>query len=93
MTHNPPEGELPLRIDQNLRETLDQRWITDREILAVIEEAEAGGPKFKRKDREVCLAYSVLGERTLWVMYSKDGGLWAVHDAYSHRMVLGEVMP
>ncbi len=92
-TTAPEVASSHLNIEEPLRRLLDERWIMDSEILAVIEEAESGGPRLKRKDSEVYLAHSVLGERTLWVQYSRRGDLWVVHDSYSHRMTIGEVRP
>ncbi|MEA3283890.1 MAG: heterodisulfide reductase-related iron-sulfur binding cluster [Synergistota bacterium] len=87
----PKKPSESLVMDEELRQNLDDRWIIEEEILKVIEEAQSGGSRLRRKDSDVYLAYSVLGERTLWVEYSAEGDRWRIHDSYSHRMTIQEV--
>ena len=79
-----------LIISPELQQRLEDRLILTEDLQRVIEHAERTGDKFWQPQTRRCLAHYRPTEVTYWVEYSPQGDGFVIHNAYSHRMELGE---
>lgn len=85
-------GKMNVIIPDNVKETIAQRGIKPEDATAVIETAEATKRKLASKDGTRYIAKKIMGDVTVYADYSMAGGSATLNSAYSHRMVMGEVM-
>ncbi len=85
-----PGADLQLIISPEIQETLEQRLILVEDIRQVIEIAERTGGRLLNKHTGHYLASQKLGSVTYWVEYTPQAGAYQIHNAYSHRMEIGE---
>lgn len=86
---NPHMEDMQLRISDDVAARLEARRILHTDIKAVILHAEAEGPQFSNPQTGRCLSSLRPKQVTYWVEYEKEpGGVYVIHDAYCHRMVV-----
>ncbi|MFM8319571.1 MAG: pyridine nucleotide-disulfide oxidoreductase/dicluster-binding protein [Chloroflexota bacterium] len=90
MDDSMPAAHIRLEISPELRETLEKRLVLEEDIRQVIDLAEQTGARLLNKKTGHSLASHKLGSVTYWVEYSPEGQAFRVHNAYSHRMEIGE---
>lgn len=83
------EGGVELIIPGAVQEILEQRMILEADLKAVIREAERTNCKFKDTARNTFIASARPVSVTYWVEYSPEGDRFRVHNAYSHRLEIG----
>jgi hypothetical protein len=89
---NPEKMEL--NIPPEVRQILDERRILISDIQKVIHHAESTGETLVHPETGHILAAFKPYKVTFWVEYSKSGGGFTLHNAYSHRMeVAGKGQP
>lgn len=86
----PPPAGLRLLISPEVQEILENRLILIEDIQRVIETAEQTGGRLLNRHTGHFLASQKLGSVTYWVEYTPQGEAYQVHNAYSHRMEIGE---
>lgn len=64
--------------------------IAEDDLRATIEQAESTGKIILDPKTGHRIAHSRLGNVTYWVEYARDGDRCRVHNAYNHRMRVGE---
>lgn len=80
----------PLHIGGPVRALLEDRLITERNVRAVIEAAEASGKRLVRPSDGHFIASLRPGLVTYWVEYGEQHGGFTVYNAYSHRVDISE---
>jgi NADPH-dependent glutamate synthase beta subunit-like oxidoreductase len=75
-----------LHISEEVRALLEERMILDEDVRRTIEHAEQTGDKIENPATGRSVASFRPVSVTYWVEYSPQGGGFAVHNAYSHRM-------
>jgi hypothetical protein len=85
----PYEG-IQLIIPREVQVTLEARLILVEDIQQVIEYAERSGNKLINKATGHFLAHYKPSNVTYWVEYSPAEQAYLIHNAYSHRMEIGE---
>ncbi len=80
-----------LRISSAVQERLDKRLILEEDLYAVIHFAETSNRKLLNRQTNRFMAHHKPAAVTYWVEYSREGGEFVVHNAYSHRMEVEEV--
>lgn len=84
--------KIELELSNEVREIMENRLILVEDVQKVIEHAEGGGNKLYNEDTGRYLACYRPASVTYWVVYSRRGNRFIVHNAYSHRMqVSGDV--
>ncbi len=73
-------------LSQEMRDLIESRLILVEDIQKVIEHAETSHEFFVNQESGHALACFKPNLITYWVEYSKSGGSYLIHDAYSHRM-------
>ena len=81
---------LRLILSDEMRQTLEKRLILLEELQQVIEAAEKSGRRLVNKRSGHTLASQKLGRVTYWVEYTLQEDGCVIHNAYSHRMELGD---
>lgn len=81
---------IQLIIAQDVQALLEDRLILVEDLQRVIEYAERTGQKLLNPDTGRLLAHFKPTRVTYWVEYSPQGKAFVIHNAYSHRMELGE---
>ena len=80
------DPSIALHISEEVRTLLEERMILIEDVRRTIAHAEQTGDKIENP----AIGRSVTSFRpvsvTYWVEYSPEGGGFAVHNAYSHRM-------
>ncbi len=79
-----------LDISDEVLERMEERRILREDVQRVIHHAEAGGGCFVSPETGRSLASFKPGHVTYWVEYSREESSWRVHNAYTHRMEIGE---
>jgi hypothetical protein len=79
-----------LDIPDEVMERMEERRILREDVQKVIYHAETGRDRFVNPESGRSLASFTLGHVTYWVEYSYEGSAWKVHNAYSHRMEIGD---
>lgn len=82
--------DVKLHLSPEVRDLIADRLILDDDLKKVIQYAEESGRKLVNKANGHFLAHHTLGNVTFWVEYSRDEDVFAVHNAYSHRMQILE---
>jgi glutamate synthase (NADPH/NADH) small chain len=84
--------KIMLNIPADVQSRMEERLILVEDIQQVIAHAESTGKKLMNPKTGHFLAYHRPGNVTYWVEYSPTpkGDGFAVHNAYSHRMLIGE---
>ncbi|MEJ2578976.1 MAG: (Fe-S)-binding protein, partial [Kineosporiaceae bacterium] len=91
---DPGDGPaIRLRVDAQVRERLEDRLILDADLAQVIAQAESTGAVLRDPRTGHLLAHHRPHAVTYWVEYTRDGDVYAVHRAYSHRMQVIEGDP
>jgi len=75
-----------LQIDADVEAVLEKRGIRREDIQKVIDFAEETGNVYVQPETGHCLAYSTPATTTYWVEFGREGGVYRVYRAYSHRM-------
>ena len=83
-----PFDSLVIRVPEDVRASMEDRLITDRDVREAIKAAEDAGDYFIDQDgvRTACLVRKVM---TYWVDYLPEDGGYSVRSAYCHRMRIG----
>jgi hypothetical protein len=81
---------IQLDIPNEVAECMEERRILREDVQKVIYHAETGRDRFVNPESGRSLASFTLGHVTYWVEYSYEGSAWKVHNAYSHRMEIGD---
>ncbi|GAP13644.1 aldehyde dehydrogenase, iron-sulfur subunit [Longilinea arvoryzae] len=81
---------IQLIIPEDVQKVLEDRLILVEDLQRVIEYAEKTGQKFLNPATGRLLAHYKPTRVTYWVEYSRKGDAFRIHNAYSHRMELGE---
>jgi glutamate synthase (NADPH/NADH) small chain len=81
---------IQLMIAEDVRARLEQRLILDEDIQRVIEFAERTGSKLLNRQTGHWLAHRRPNAVTYWVEYTRQGDMFVIHNAYSHRMQVVE---
>jgi Fe-S oxidoreductase len=81
---------IQLIISDEVQKRLEERLILVEDIQQVIEYAERTKHKFQQPQTGHFLAHHKPTRVTYWVEYSPQGDGFVIHNAYSHRMELGE---
>ncbi len=81
---------IQLIISGEVQQRLEDRLILVEDIQQVIEYAERTGRKFRQPQTGHLLAHHRPTRVTYWVEYSPQGDAFAIYNAYSHRMEIGE---
>jgi len=79
-----------LSMSAEVQKLLEDRLILIEDLQQVIEYAEKTSHKFQQGDTGHFLAHYKPTRVTYWVEYSGQGDTFEIHNAYSHRMELGE---
>jgi glutamate synthase (NADPH) small chain len=79
-----------LNIPENMRMVLEERLILEEDIQRVLNHAESTGLILKNKNNDHLLAYFCPAYVTYWVEYTKEGNVFTIYNAYSHRMTIDE---
>ena len=77
---------IQLAIADDVRSRLERRLILVEDVQRVIEFAERTGSKLLNRQTGHWLAHHRPNAVTYWVEYAAQGGVFVVHNAYSHRM-------
>jgi NADPH-dependent glutamate synthase beta subunit-like oxidoreductase len=89
-----PEKEsyesIHLIISKEVQQSLEDRLILVEDIQKVIEYAERTGRKLRKPQTDRLLAHYKPTRVTYWVEYSLQGDAFVIHNAYCHRMEIGE---
>jgi len=75
-----------LLLSDDVSERMEERRILREDVQKVIHHAETGGDRFIDPETGRLLACFRPGHVSYWVEYSREGNVWRVHNAYSHRM-------
>ena len=81
---------IQLTMTEAVQQRLEERLILVEDIQQVIEYAERTGRKLKQPNTGHFLAHYRPTSVTYWVEYAPQGEVFAIHNAYSHRMELIE---
>ena len=81
--------KIKLEISEAVRLVMENRLILTEDVQKVIEYAEKSGETFLNQKTGHFLAFFKPNLITYWVEYTKNGDVYTVHDAYSHRMQVG----
>ncbi len=90
MTGQEDYESVRLVIPEDVGQRLEDRLILVEDIQRVIAYAERTGRKFRQAQTGRFLAHYCPTRVTYWVEYSPQGDAFEVHNAYSHRMEVGE---
>ncbi|MGD0293374.1 MAG: pyridine nucleotide-disulfide oxidoreductase/dicluster-binding protein [Terracidiphilus sp.] len=80
------ESSIALHISEEVRALLEERMILVEDVRRTIAHAEQTGDKIENPAIGRTVASFRPVSVTYWVEYSPEGGGFAVHNAYSHRM-------
>jgi Fe-S oxidoreductase len=80
------EPSIALHISEEVRTLLEERMILVEDVRRTIAHAEQTGDKIENPATGRSVASFRPVSVTYWVEYSPEGGGFAVHNAYSHRM-------
>ena len=85
----PPKEAVSMKLSftPGMKEKLDKRRILDEDLLRVIRHAESTGRKMHSPEGH-SLAYLKPRNVTTWVEYTLDGDFCAIHNAWTHRMMI-----
>ncbi len=75
-----------LQVSDDVSRRLEERRILREDVQKAIHHAEAQGERFIDPGTGRSLASFRPAQVTYWVEYSREGGAFRVHNAYSHRM-------
>ncbi|HHV42660.1 MAG TPA: (Fe-S)-binding protein, partial [Clostridiaceae bacterium] len=78
--------KIELELSDEVKEIMENRLILVEDIQKVIEHAEGSGNKLYNEDNGHYLASFRPVSVTYWVVYSRRGKQYIIHNAYSHRM-------
>jgi hypothetical protein len=78
--------KLQLSISPEVQARLEARLILVEDLQRVLEHAERTGRKMRRAETGHFLASYKPTAVTYWVEYSREGDVFVIHNAYSHRM-------
>ncbi len=79
-----------LIIDDACTAIMEERGITQEDIAAVIEDAQAEKTHLYSENKEVFLAKKRLENFTVYAKFTNDGQNIQVQNVYSHRVSLNE---
>jgi len=85
-----PHSGLRLIFSEEVRQKLEKRLILVEELQQVIETAEKTRARLLNRRNGHFLASQKLGRVTYWVEYTQEEDGYLIHNAYSHRMELGD---
>jgi hypothetical protein len=80
------DPSIALHISEEVRTLLEERMILVEDVRRTIAHAEQTGDKIENPATGRSVASFRPVSVTYWVEYSPEGGGFAVHNAYSHRM-------
>ena len=77
--------EIKLQVNDNVKQLMEDRHISDDEVKKVIHHAETESDKLYLPDENRYLAKLRIGEATFYVEYSIEEGNYIVRSAYAHK--------
>jgi len=83
---------IKLHVTDKVRELMQERMILVEDLQQVVQWAENTGNKLVQKNTGRFLAHYRPGTVTYWVEYSADENGFTIHNTYSHRMEVLEVL-
>lgn len=78
--------DINIIVDDKVREKMEEHFILDGDIKKVIGNSEVSRNSFYNPENGHVLAWRRLVNVTFWVEYVKEGDLYKIINAYSHRM-------
>jgi hypothetical protein len=84
------QDQIQVEISDTVRGLMEQRMILVDDVRQVIAHAQASGETLLNQETGRQIAHYRTGYVTYWVEYSATQSGFAVHNAYSHRMVVEE---
>jgi len=82
---------IDLEISDDVKEIMENRLILVEDVQKVIEHAEESGNKLYNEETGRYLAHFRPVAVTYWVVYTRHGNKYRIHNAYSHRMQVSGV--
>lgn len=83
---------MDVKIPDQVKELLGKRGIKEADVRDIINTAESTGKKLINKDGQTILGKKMIGDTTMYAQYTIEGGVANLQTAYSHRLVLGNVV-
>ena len=81
---------LRLEVPEYVKEMLDERMIRLEDVKQVIMHGENAGEKIMNRASGHFISHLVIGSITCWAEYSAADSGYALHNAYFHRIRIGE---
>lgn len=81
-----PKELLNLKIDADLLDVMEERMILKSDLSTAISESEKNGDVLLDKSTGHYIVSRQIGNVTYWAEYQKDGDIYTIINAYSHRM-------
>ena len=77
--------EIKLQVNDEIKQLLEERHISEDEVKQVIHHAETEGEKLYQPDENRYLAKLKIGKAAFYVEYSIEDGNYIVRSAYAHK--------
>ena len=87
---SPIAADIELIIDDELAQTISDRWIYESDIAQTLAHCEKHNQKLYYPEEDCFIGHLQIGFMTYWVKYRPQGSAWLVLDAYCHRMHIKE---
>lgn len=81
---------LELQVPGHVKAVLDERMIRLKDVKKVIIQGENTGKKIMNGTSGHLISHLVIGNITCWAEYSEQGDTFVLHNAYFHRVQIGE---
>ena len=81
---------LNLMVSDRVKSILDERMIRLDDVKKVIIHGENTGEKIMNGSSRHYISHLVIGNITCWAEYSAQDGAYVLHNAYFHRVQIGE---
>lgn len=84
------QPKIPIMISEELQKQMDRLLVLNEEVYETIETAEESGIKVYDRENDQFYAHKVIGNVTVWVVYSVKDGIIVLNDVYRHRVKIKE---
>ena len=84
------QPKIPIMITEEIQNKMDRLLVLDEEVYETIETAEESGVKVYDRENDQFYAHKMIGNITVWVVYSMEHDLITVRDVYRHRIRIKE---
>jgi hypothetical protein len=81
---------IKLNVPDSVKKILDERMLEPDDIKQVIMHAETTGEKIMNAENRHLIGHLVIGNVTCWAEYSVRDDEYILHNAYFHRVSIGE---